>query len=229
MFKDQRSLFDADTGAFTGRGLAVVTLAGFAMIVLSIAFVDRPVADFAHGLRLSDGKAHPVFIGMTWVVDPVPIVGGLVTGAYVIAALLGHRPGPKGQIALKIALAIMVAITLKEQLKFLTGRTWPETWTANNPSYIKDGVYGFFPWAAWTAKGAGRGYLSFPSGHMTMVSVAATALALQWPRWRWLASVPMLIVFIGMVGANYHWVSDLIAGAMLGAAIALAAHRFGGR
>ena len=96
----------------------------------------------------------------------------------------------------------------------------------NNPSYIRDGVFGFFPLQGWGS--GGRGYHSFPSGHMTMVSVAAVSVALNWPRFRWFAIVPVALVAVGMVGANYHWVSDLIAGSCLGAAVAGAAHRLGG-
>jgi membrane-associated phospholipid phosphatase len=139
--------------------------------------------------------------------------------------LFGVRPGPRGMTALRIALAILVAIALKEQLKFLFGRTWPETWTNNNPSYIRDGIFGFFPLQGWGS--GGRAYHAFPSGHMTMISVAAVSIALNWPRWKWAAVVPIALVAIGMIGANYHWVSDLIAGTSLGAAVAIAAHRQG--
>jgi membrane-associated phospholipid phosphatase len=189
-------------------------------IVGSIAFIDRPVAETAHAVW----RAYPVFEAMTHIVDPIPVFAGLVTGGYTLAALFGVRPGPRGVVALRIAIAVLVAIALKEQLKFVFGRTWPETWTNNNPSYIKDGVYGFFPMKGW---GTGRAYHAFPSGHMTAISVAAVSVALNWPRLRWVIPVPVLAVAIGMIGANFHWVSDLIAGVGLGAAVAIAAHRLG--
>ncbi|MEQ1695050.1 MAG: phosphatase PAP2 family protein [Hyphomicrobiaceae bacterium] len=197
----------------------MVTCVG--LVAGAIAFADRPVADFAHAsLRVNEG----IFAALTHIVDPVPVYAGIVTGGYAIAALLGVRPGPRGVTALRIAIAILVAIALKEQLKFLFGRTWPETWTGNNPSYIKDGVYGFFP---LKGLGGGRAYHSFPSGHMTAITVAAVSVALNWPRWRWVACVPVGLVAVGMIGANYHWVSDLIAGTFLGAGVAVAAHTLG--
>jgi len=191
-----------------------------ALVLVCVAFVDRPVADYAHASL----RANKIFDAMTHIVDPIPVYAGVVTGVYALAALFGVKPGPRGMIALRIAIAILVAIALKEQLKFMFGRTWPETWTNNNPSYIKDGVYGFFPMKGW---GAGRAYHAFPSGHMTAISVAAVSVALNWPRLRWLMTVPVAIVAVGMIGANYHWVSDLIAGAFLGAGVAVAAHRLG--
>ena len=196
----------------------------FAQVIAAIVFIDRPLADFAHTLP-SDDK--PVFAALTHLVDPIPVVAGLITAWFTVAALRGVRPGPRGRRALRIALAILVAIALKEQLKVLTGRTWPETWTNNNPSYIKDGVFGFFPLEGW--RSPGRAYHSFPSGHMTMISAAAVSMALNWPRWRWAASLPVALVAVGMIGANYHWASDLIAGTALGAAVAIAAHRLGRR
>lgn len=189
-----------------------------ASVLLSIAFLDRPVADFAHSvLRPHAGW----FSALTHVVDPVPVAAGLTAGGFALHVLLGGKVGPRGWLILRVALAVLAAIALKEQLKVLFGRTWPETWTANNPSYIRDGVYGFFPLKGlWTGS---RAYHAFPSGHMTAISAAAMSAALIWPRWRWLAALPVVLVAIGMLGANYHWLSDLIAGAFLGAGVAVAA------
>lgn len=204
----------------THRAIWVGLAACLALTLLAIAFIDRPVALYAHAeLRRNLG----FWAGLTHIVDPIPVAAGLVTGAAAIAALFGRLPGPRGRIALKIALAVLVAIALKEQLKVLFGRTWPETWTANNPSFIKDGVFGFFPMKGLGS--AGRAYHSFPSGHMTAITATAVSIALQWPALRWVVWLPVALVAVGMVGANYHWVSDLVAGTFLGAAVALAAHR----
>jgi membrane-associated phospholipid phosphatase len=218
-----QTLFDTH-GHATDRAVIAAMVACLVLVVACIAFVDRPVADYAHTVLRVNERYYKV---MTQIVDPIPVYAGLVTGWYAIAALFGGRPGPRGMIALRIAIAILVAIALKEQLKVLFGRTWPETWTNNNLSYIKHGVYGFFPMKALMSDGAGRGYHSFPSGHMTAISVATVSLGLNFPRLMILAPVGMTIVAIGMIGANYHWVSDLIAGAFLGTAVALAAHRLG--
>jgi hypothetical protein len=57
------------------------------------------------------------------------------------------------------SISLIVAETIKSQLKFACGRLWPETWVANNPSFIHDGAYGF------NLFHGGAGYASFPSGH----------------------------------------------------------------
>lgn len=221
---DQRlpRLGDAN-GQASAFAVQMAMVACLVLVVVTVALVDRPVADYAHAVLRVHEK--DVYAPLTHLVDPIPVIAGVTTGIYAIAALFGHRPGPRGIGALRVALAILVAFALKDQLKFVTGRTWPETWTNNNPSYIKDGVFGFFPMLSLA--NAGRAYHAFPSGHMTMISVAATSLALNIPRWRWLAAIPVVLVAIGLIGANYHWVSDMIAGTFLGAAVAVAAHRLG--
>jgi membrane-associated phospholipid phosphatase len=218
-------IVDPATGAITVRGMLALIVLCFTLTLLAIAFVDRPVADYAHTVLRVNGKEQPGFKLLTDIPDAIPVIAGIITGYYALALLFGVRPGPRGRIALQIALAVLVAITVKEQLKVLTGRTWPETWTNNNPSYIKDGVYGFFPLKSLFAEKVGRAYHAFPSGHMTVIAVAMASLAINFPILRWLAPIPVALVAIGMIGCNYHWVSDLIFGTFLGAGVALAAYR----
>ena len=48
-----------------------------------------------------------------------------------------------------------------------------------------------------------------------------------WPRWRALYAVAMALPIIGLIGADYHWISDIIAGGALAAAIGVVAARIG--
>jgi membrane-associated phospholipid phosphatase len=106
--------------------------------------------------------------------------------------------------------SLAVATVLKDELKFAFGRTWPETWIRNNPSFIRDGVYEFFPFHG------GPGYTSFPSGHAATICTVMTVLWICYPRWRPLYGLCMLAVAVGLVGANFHFLSDVIAGSYLG-------------
>jgi membrane-associated phospholipid phosphatase len=51
---------------------------------------------------------------------------------------------------------------------------------------------------------------------MAVVSAPMVVLMLAWPRWRWAPVVPILLVAVGLFGADYHFVSDMIAGTLLG-------------
>jgi membrane-associated phospholipid phosphatase len=193
-------------------------------IVVAVLAIDRPVARFSHDVLRVAGKEQWYFVALTDIPDVLPALAGIVFAIALVQVLRGVELGHRMRTLLQVAIVLVVAIMLKEQLKMLTGRTWPETWTNNNPSYTKDGVFGFF-WLKPLLEKTGRAYLAFPSGHMTIIAAACTSLALVVPRLRWVAPIPVALVAIGMIGANYHWVSDLIGGTALGAAVALAGHR----
>lgn len=182
-----------------------------ALVLLAIGFVDRPLSTFTH----AEFHGQQAFIWLTLIVDPIPplAVAGLIGAG--IAAIAGWRPGARGRILLATCLATLVALAIKDQLKLLFGRTWPETWTNNNPSWIKDGVFGFEPFHG------GNGWYSFPSGHTTLISAPMIVLFLCLPRLRmiWLALIALVV--IGLLGADFHWLSDTIAGLYLGTAVAV--------
>ena len=113
--------------------------------------------------------------------------------------------------AATFAASIIVSAALKNELKFVFGRTWPETWTNNNPSLIRDGVYSFNFFRS------GRAYESFPSGHTAAVCSAMSVLWLCYRRWRALCALAVLLVVIGLIGSDFHFLSDVVAGGFVGA------------
>lgn len=184
------------------------------LVGFCIAVVDRGAAAVAH----ADLVPHRAFFdALTHVVDPVPPLAGLGLAAAGLAALCGWRPGPVGRLLLACCLATAIAIVLKDQLKYAFGRLWPETWVDNNPSLIGTGAYGFFPFHG------GRGWASFPSGHTTLITAPMAVLWRGLPRWRPLVALPVVLVVVGLFGADYHFVGDMVAGLYLGTACGLGA------
>jgi len=181
------------------------------LVLLAIGFVDRPLSTWTH----AEFHGEQGFIWLTWLVDPIPplAVAGLIGAG--IAAVAGWHPGAKGRILLAACLATVAALVIKDQLKILFGRTWPETWTNNNPSWIKDGVFGFEPFHG------SAGWFSFPSGHTTLITAPMMVLFFCLPRLRMVWVALILLVVIGLLGADYHWLSDTIAGFYLGTATAV--------
>jgi membrane-associated phospholipid phosphatase len=139
-----------------------------------------------------------------------------------VAVGLGWRPGEGGKTALACCGSVAIAFALKEQLKYAFGRTWPETWTNHNPSWIGDHAFGFHPF-----HGA-EGWASFPSGHTTLISALAAALWQRVPSLRWLAVTLVVLVVLGLAGSDFHWVGDMVAGAFLGTGSAVGVVAFGG-
>ena len=110
-------------------------------------------------------------------------------------------------------MSLIVADQFRQSLGDVSGRYWPETWHYNNPSLIGTGTYGFHPFQIRDEVG------SFPSGHSARIVGFASVFWLMMPRSRWLCvvlSVPMLVALIGM---DYHFVGDVIAGSTLGAIV----------
>jgi membrane-associated phospholipid phosphatase len=198
---------------------AFIFCALFALVALTYFFADRQLAA---ALRpyLAGIQAFP---WLTHIVDPLGPVASI--GAAVISARALRRGSltPLESALLRIFCAVLIAWALKEELKWVFGRTWPETWIKGNPnpSYFGNGTYGFFPFHG------GQGYASFPSGHTTAICAFAGALWFLWPRLRWLGVALALAVAIGLLGADYHWLSDIMAGAILGGTTGVAAARIG--
>jgi len=104
---------------------------------------------------------------------------------------------------LRLSLATLAATAAKDELKWLFGRPWPDSW-------LEYGLYGFHPLAS------GCLYGGFPSGHTSYVSAPLGVLWVLRPRWRPLYAAIILAVMTGLVGANYHFVSDVLAGLLTG-------------
>jgi membrane-associated phospholipid phosphatase len=184
----------------------VVTVAA---VAASYAWLDRPIAVFVHGLVAPFEPFEKLAI--------VPDLSMPVTLCVAVGlAWWGFKGGALTRlqtVLMLTAACVLAADGVKDQLKFAFGRTWPETWIRHNPSFIHDGVYGFHPFHG------GPGFASFHSGHTTVSCAALCVLGICYPRFRVLYGLGMLGMAAGLVGANFHFLSDVIAGAFLGISI----------
>jgi membrane-associated phospholipid phosphatase len=186
--------------------LAIVVCA--ALVVICYFFVDRPVAWFVH----AHNPDWP-FLKQPTLVPPF-LIRSATLGLVLAVLWRVWRPGSRGQeTLLTLSLSPIVAVAMKESLKWASGRYWPETWTRNplpNPSLIQDHAYGFHPFHSGVA------YESFPSGHTTIVFALVAVAWLVFPRLRWLWALAGSVIVVALLGMNYHFVGDVIAGAFLG-------------
>ncbi len=208
---ERRPKSDARGWLWAGSGL-------LALIVCSYFLVDRPLATFAHENLWPWRRAFDV---LTHIIDPLPSLAGLVL-LWTMGVVARGRPiGPVLADLARAAGGLCCAIVVKDQLKYAFGRTWPETWINGNPSFFRDGAYGFVPFHG------GPGWFAFPSGHATTICAAAAAASILWPRGRPFYALATILVAIGLIGADYHWLSDIIAGGALGTAFGLSAALIG--
>jgi undecaprenyl-diphosphatase len=69
---------------------------------------------------------------------------------------------------------------------------------------------------------------SFPSGHATVAFACATVLALAVPRLRWWLYALAALIAFSRVYVGVHYPGDVVAGAVLGVAIATALRMLAG-
>lgn len=216
-------------------GAAFVRLGGAglfcaALVGLSIAFVDRPTATWVHatfgggaGWFTSSYLGPALKFGpFSLMASPSAAAGFIAAGVFpalAFAAYAGWRPRARGRVALALCVAVFAANEVNSHLKGVFGRTWPESWLGDNPSWIRDGAFGFAPFHG------GPDYASFPSGHTTIIAAVATVLWIVRPDLRAVWAALIAVVVVGLVGGGYHFVSDTIAGVFLGAAVGIGVAR----
>jgi membrane-associated phospholipid phosphatase len=196
------------------RPFAAGAVCTLALVIVSVAYLDRPWAFYAHsalaGFPLRRLTRIPELLG-TGAIIAVIVLG--------LARVAGRARSGIGHVIFIAAVSFCVAFTIKDALKLSFGRTWPETWVHDNPSLIVNGVYGFFPFHG------GEGWASFPSGHMTVVCSIVGVMWAAWPRARVLLALLPVATAIGLLGADYHFIGDVLAGSALGLGVAAATVR----
>jgi membrane-associated phospholipid phosphatase len=171
---------------------------------MCILLIDRPVERFVFTLR----PLRPVFqLCAAPSLLPLPLSFGYL-GLLAYGKLQGQRIRPG--LFLTMSAATLAATALKDELKWMFGRPWPQYWE-------QYGLYSFHPFANdWL-------YGSFPSGHTSYIAAPMLVLMALRPRYAALSAGVLLLVMFGLVGAGYHYVGDVVAGFFVGLASAAGA------
>jgi membrane-associated phospholipid phosphatase len=168
-----------------------------------IAFIDRPVEAYVHAHQryrvVYQAMAAPSLL-------PLPFAMIFLV-VYAMAPSKTWSTRPLSRNLLALSLAILGATTAKDELKWMFGRPWPDSW-------VKYGVYAFHPFTDSILYGG------FPSGHTSYIAAPMWLLCWLAPRYRVLWIGIIATVMIGLVGASYHFVGDVIAGCFIGYAAA---------
>lgn len=192
------------------------------LVIFCYFFVDQWVVHEMARLQL---QSHPFPMKILMTMNQVGLIINLSTNVLIIIyglkALCKHLTWKEKSLFMG-GVTTGTAIYLKTFFKMLLGRFWPNTWYLDNPSLLKHQAYGFALWHSEYPYGA------FPSGHTTITFCAMTFVWALAPRWRVLAILVCLSQVIPLIALNYHFVSDIIAGAFLGIFCALFGIGIGG-
>lgn len=195
------------------RNLIVVAIIAVAVVWFLFTFVDRPVLDGLAGLD-RETKGQILVLAILGKADWKLVVAGLICflGHNIAHATTGlrariiklHWATTAGFVFWAVASPGIVVAILKQGI----GRPRP-LWVAagHNPE--------FDPWSGYY-------HASFPSGDSCNAAAFAVALGLLFPRWRIPLVIFALLVALGRVLTDRHYVSDAVAGLAIGAAGAYA-------
>ena len=184
-------------------GLGRVTILATALTMISIVAVDEPVARWLAtrdvGAALWDRALDAIEIAIG--IEPWKWIGVIV----IVAAMLVTRFVPRfhahASAWLLIASSHLLARNISFWAKTLTGRLRPTEWLAR-------GGHTFFR----------DGGISFPSGHVVLVASLVVPIVIAYPRTRALLAL-VGVVMIARVVVGAHFVSDVIGGLALSAAV----------
>jgi membrane-associated phospholipid phosphatase len=190
------------------RVWGVALLASICAILVSVAWLDRPIAYFvndAFGQYLTVGS----LTGTPSFFNPLAVLVFLV----FVARRSILCPFGRLDVALILTdLSIVLAKLLVGPLKVVFGRTWPQYHT---PSLIGDGTYGFNFFQS------GASFESFPSGHMASICALFVVFWLWYPAYSPIYTALIVGMAASLVLGNYHFLSDVIGGAVVGCTTAV--------
>jgi membrane-associated phospholipid phosphatase len=197
------------TRAFKGWFVGLVLTTAF--VTLSFQWLDRPIALWVY--EISGGHRIP-----THLVDrifSIPRVTAIVFVICGLVAIMGRRFSKLETAVAMSAISTLATVVIKDQLKFVFGRTWPDTWRPGIASFVRDNVYGF------NFFHSGKAFESFPSGHAAVGAAVLSVVWILFPSLGIICTIGVVVVDIGLVAVNQHFLSDVIAGSFLGVSTGL--------
>jgi hypothetical protein len=193
-----------------GLGRAGWVLAGVLAIPISMVWLDRPAALF---FFRTIGRYDPRY-GLHHLLLPV---AGVLALALLLAALRLPQTRMRVTVPLLCVAAAALAEALSIALKWIVGRS------PADPVFLLQHGYGFHPFHpchVWNA---------FPSATAAVVCASFVVLARALPHLARPLAATLGMLCLWLLVANAHWLSDLIAGVLLGWACGGMVNRLGGR
>ena len=190
-----------------GAQWLALLLACSALILIAVAFVDRPIADFSH--------AHfhlPHLLGhIARLPDALLAIAIFAPIAAVVAPRSRRSAQGLVQVALLCGLSLLwTACTTEFLLKRVFGRTGPAAW-------LNTGAYSFH-----LLGGRVEWLRDFPSGEAALVAAVLSVLWCLHPRWRAVYVLAFCTESLLLVVLTWHFVSDVLAGGFVGSSIGIA-------
>ena len=183
-----------------------ILLVSISLIFISYFFIDVPLVLFIHSNGINKYFIFELFTHISDVIVGIIII-------YVIFFPFFYKNQKCNRFFSMMFLAtvsVSISAQIKDILKYVFGRYWPDTWIDENPSLIVNNLYGF------NFFHKGSAYTSFPSGHTTITFSFFTMCIIFYPKFKVYFLIPMFLLSLGQIFKHYHFFSDVIAGACIG-------------
>jgi membrane-associated phospholipid phosphatase len=176
-------------------------------VLISVEILDKPIAWFSY-------QAFGHFTTVRWFAGTPSLFGpleSLVLLIFLVRRIASYRLGHADAVLVLSEASLLTMTLILSPMKFIFGRTWP---LHGHPSFLIDGAYGFNFFTA------GQQFHAFPSGHMASFCALAGVLWATYPRLRRLYAAGAAAMATALVAGDFHFLSDVLAGAFLGFTVA---------
>jgi membrane-associated phospholipid phosphatase len=199
---------------FDSKRLVIATLLAFVGGFLGIAFLDGGIALVVLELLKS---SHLLLWTTINIPELLPLVACFCTAATWTVYFFLVKRGVANQHTrfLRLAaIAVPAAYILKSFLQFAFGRIKTRAWLL---------VSGPIDFRMFQGTGKRGG---FPSGHMTVFTALFAAVWFCYPRYRPLSAFFLVTLGMALIATDYHFFSDVIAGAYAGLLVTVVGRRY---
>lgn len=190
---------------------------GIILILISYFFLDRDISSFLYSHHVRESLAD-----FKMLVEWPPILEALSPFVLLLTLLIKIIIPKQNKIFIQIFdtlliifISVMLTYLLKNDFKWIFSRYWPETFTHQNLSWISNHVYGFQWFQGAPFQGSDLTG-SFPSGHTSIAFAFFISLGLCCRKFLKYGIILASLEGLSMVLFDYHFMSDVIAGACLG-------------
>ena len=185
----------------------IISLAALAVIVLYF-YIDIPVSAFFQKHKHDSYNEFFKIITNLGRAEVYLVPSGILCIAAFICSRRGKATQGIARKAIYVFLTVAVSGIVVDICKPIFGRARPKL-------LFNDQIYGF------TFFNLDHEYFSFPSGHSATALGAAVALFWFFPRYRIICFIMGTVVAFSRLAVVAHYVSDVVAGCLIGIAVAI--------
>ena len=196
-----------------------------ASIVICYAFVDRPLLERLRPDKLKSHIASEAPTLKTVIMNPdasrsssywinfldwPPLLSTL--SPWILLGALCLPRGKMRDFFLLLGLSILLTFALKNELKWIFGRPWPKVAAVD----VHGGLNDSFHWFHGKIFQGSDETSAFPSGHAAIAFAALMPIGLYFRRLMPWCLLIGIMEGLGLTILGYHFLGDVLAGALLG-------------